>query len=275
MLLATLFQRLTRCFKRNQESRSRSRTRRGKRPAPSRHFVPQFTVLEDRSLPSVAHAPVANILPPSTPAIPASHVISASPKTGETTVDLTGTISSGHAGQLTGPTNASALSQAETQVLPFKVTGGRNAPQGLPVFPTGTAPHDATGTATYLGKYTGQGVFTLDSIDLSTLTGTFHGTFTFVAANGDQLVMSYGTVTPGTFSLTPQADGTVVATFVAVFTPVPDASTGRFANVTGGSFTMVATTEPFVLSVNDQGYTPSFTYTWVGQGTLEFAMGKH
>ncbi len=161
---------------------------------------------------------------------------------------------------------------ADTLVVPFKITGGGNAPSGLPVIPGLTGPHNATGTATLLGNYTGQGVFTLDSIDLSTLSGTFHGTFTFVAANGDKLVMSYGTVTPGTFTLTPpDANGNVVAQFVAVFTPVPEQSTGRFAHVIGGSFVMVATTAPFLLSVNAEGYTPAFTYTWQGQGTLEFA----
>ena len=115
-------------------------------------------------------------------------------------------------------------------------------------------------------------IFSLDSLDFSTLSGTFHASATFVAANGDELV---GEFAPGTFSLTPpDANGKVVATFIATLTPVPGASTGRFANVTGGSLVMVATTEPFVLSVNANGYTPSFTYTWEGQGTLEFAKGE-
>jgi hypothetical protein len=61
--------------------------------------------------------------------------------------------------------------------------------------------------------------------------------------------------------------------FVAEFTPDPQHSTGRFADVTGGSFLMVATTEPFVPVPNAQGYTPPFAYTWVGEGTLEFSKG--
>ncbi|HKB41706.1 MAG TPA: hypothetical protein VKD72_35100, partial [Gemmataceae bacterium] len=62
--------------------------------------------------------------------------------------------------------------------------------------------------------------------------------------------------------------------FVAEFTPDPEASTGRFARVTGGSFIMTATTEPFVLQPNEQGYTGPFHYTWAGEGTIEFSTGK-
>ncbi len=169
------------------------------------------------------------------------------------------------------PPAAQVTESSDIHPVAFKISGAGNAPEGVPVFPGGTVDHDATGTATHLGKYTGEGLFTLDSIDFATLSGTFHGTFTFVAANGDKLVMNYGS---GTFSLAPNADGTVVATFVAEFTPDPEHSTGRFAKVVGGSFVMVATSEPFVLSINAEGFTPSFTYSWVGDGTLEFATGK-
>jgi hypothetical protein len=150
------------------------------------------------------------------------------------------------------------------------------APQGIPVFPGGTAPHDATGVASHLGTYSGEGSFTLLSFDPTTGTGTFTGSFVFVAANGDRLKFNYGAdpANPGRFTLTPTGDGKVVVTFVAEFTPVPSESTGRFANVTGGSFTMVATTEPFVPVPNAQGYTPPFAYTWVGEGWLEFGKGK-
>ena len=61
----------------------------------------------------------------------------------------------------------------------------------------------------------------------------------FVGANGDRLAFNYGG--PGTFTIIPQADGQVVVRFVATFTPVPGQSTGRFADVTGGSITLVAT----------------------------------
>jgi hypothetical protein len=56
--------------------------------------------------------------------------------------------------------------------------------------------------------------------------------------------------------------------------PTRAASTGRFADVTGGSFTMVATTEPFVLQPDAQGYTVPFAYTWEGEGWLAFGRGK-
>src|SRR5262249_37898800 len=144
----------------------------------------------------------------------------------------------------------------------------------LPVFPGGTASHTATGIATQLGKYTGEeGMFTLLGFTSET-TGTFQGSFVFVAANGDRLAFNYGANTPGTFTVMPTGDGTVTVRFVADFTPNPEESTGRFAKVTGGSFTMIATTEPFVLQPNDQGYTVPFDYTWAGEGTIEFSKGK-
>ena len=172
-------------------------------------------------------------------------------------------------------------SRAEAQVKPFKVTGGGTAPDGLPVFTGGPpAPHNATGTATHLGKYSGdEGMFTLLSFDPFTLTGTFEGSFVFVAANGDRLKCNYrgnpdipGT---GTFSGSLTQDGEVIVTFIQEFVPVPEESTGKFATVTGGSFIMIATSEPFPLEISPEGYTPPFAYTWVGEGTLEFAKGKH
>ena len=65
--------------------------------------------------------------------------------------------------------------QAQAQTKPFKVTGGGTAPDGIPLFVGAPpAPHNATGTATHLGKYTGnEGMFTLLSFDPDTLSGTF------------------------------------------------------------------------------------------------------
>jgi hypothetical protein len=169
-----------------------------------------------------------------------------------------------------------APSHAQAQTKPFKLTGGGTAPIGLPVFPGGPdAPHNATGNATHLGKYTGdEGEFRLLSIDLTTLTGTFEGSFVFVAANGDRLKCNYrgnpnipGT---GTFSGSLNPDGTVTLTFVQEFVPVPEESTGKFATITGGSFIMIATSDPITLDISPEGYTPPFAYTWVGNGTLTF-----
>jgi hypothetical protein len=252
MFFTTMFQRLSRCF-RDQKNRPSRETARNRQARPRPRFVPELTVLEERSLPSIAHGPLFGLMPHHSSA----HL---------------GAISLGHLGHGGGVRVQDAAVQADTRVVPLKITGGGNAPDGLPVIPGLTAPYNATGTATHLGRYTESGIFSLDSLDFSTLSGTFHASATFVAANGDELV---GEFAPGTFSLTPpDANGKVVATFIATLTPVPGASTGRFANVTGGSLVMVATTEPFVLSVNANGYTPSFTYTWEGQGTLEFAKGE-
>lgn len=186
-------------------------------------------------------------------------------------------ISYGDGGQQGGSKAASAARNDDTRVIPFKINGGGTAPLGVPVFPGGTAPHDATGIATHLGKYTGdEGTFELLSIDPVTGTGTFRGTFVFVAANGDRLTFHYGADpdNPGEVTLIPAGDGKVIAVFVAEFTPVPEQSTGRFADVVGGSFVMVATSEPFSPVPNAQGFTAPFAYTWEGEGSLEFSKGK-
>jgi hypothetical protein len=186
-------------------------------------------------------------------------------------------LDAGHTYGVFAPASAHAgraAPQSETQVVPFKVTGGGTAPEGILLSPGGTVPHNATGTATHLGAYTGEGEFTLLSFTSPT-TGTFQGTFVFVAANGDRLAFDYGATIPGTFTITPAGDGKVVVHFLATFTPVPSESTGRFANVTGGSFVMLATTEPFVATPNAQGFTVPFAYTWAGQGWLEFSKGNN
>lgn len=171
--------------------------------------------------------------------------------------------------------SAFAAHEADARFVPFKITGGGTVPQGLPIFPYGTAPHNATGTATELGRYTGEGQFQMLTIDPNTLTGTFKGSFVFTAANGDRLAFNYGAGdNPGHFALTPVGNGKFVAEFVAQFTPDPQLSTGRFADVIGGSFTMVATSEPFALSSGVPGFTAPFAYSWVGEGSLEFSTGK-
>jgi hypothetical protein len=198
-----------------------------------------------------------------------TYVVSTDPSTGVTSLEITGTISFTPAGQ---PAHDLAARSAYSGVVPFRVTGGGNAPSGLPVFPGGTAAHDATGTATQLGRYTGEGLFTLLGFTSAT-TGTFRGAFVFVAANGDRLAFNYGASTPGTFTIMPASDGKAVVQFVAEFTPDPALSTGRFASVVGGSFIMVANTEPFDPTPNAQGYTVSFAYTWSGEGSLVFSNG--
>lgn len=170
-------------------------------------------------------------------------------------------------------TAASTAFHGATRTVPFMVDGGGPAPQGVPEFPGGTAPHSATGWAAELGNYTGEGIFKLLSIDLSTLTGTFQGTFNFVAANGDILAMNYGAApsNPGKLDLIPVGNNQYIAVFLAQFTPDPSQSTGRFADDVGGGFTMLAVSTPF--SLTPSGYTTPFNYTWTGEGALEFATG--
>jgi hypothetical protein len=175
--------------------------------------------------------------------------------------------------------SALGLSQASAQVKPFKISGGGVAPLGLSLIPGVPAPHVSTGQATELGNHTGAGFFTI--IDFTgPLTATFSSapTYTFTAANGDKLVVTYGDVnngadSPGELTLTAHNDGSLSAVFVAEFNYVPSQSTGRFAQVTGGSFIMIAKSSPFFLDFVNFTSTP-FDYSWEGQGTIQFAKGK-
>lgn len=208
------------------------------RPAPA-GFVPELTLLEGRALPS-GNPGLANILPPGAAAL---------------------------------------VSEPATTSVAFKLTGGGPAPRGLPLDPLSTdntAPHQATGTATYLGKYTGAGTFTLGSLTIAAdgkVTGTFQGEFVFVAANGDRLATTYGDGFSGVF--TGVTDGVTVRdiTFDAIFTVDTANSTGRFANATG-SWRMIANAESVSLGGGEPGFTAPFNYTWTGDGTLHFPKGK-
>ena len=165
--------------------------------------------------------------------------------------------------------------QADAQVKPFEVTGGGTADKlavqtGEPVF------HEATGTATHLGAYSGEGMYVLDAFTGQT-TAEFSSAvpFVFTAANGDKLVCDYGhgplgpgKVTLNVLGITPAGEIIVEAVFVAEFTPVLDQCTGRFAQLVDGSFVMVATAEPTIL-----GSEEPVGYTWEGEGWLEFAEG--
>lgn len=163
---------------------------------------------------------------------------------------------------------------ASAQVVPFKVTGGGTGPKGISPFGA-DSPHNASGQATQLGRYSSDGVFNALSLDFSTGYGTFHGVYTFVAANGDELAFTYGDIgngadQEGEFQLYPADGGKVYAIFIAEFNPIPAQCTGRFKRVVDGSFIMVATSEPFALELDGEGFTPSFYYTWEGMGWIEF-----
>jgi hypothetical protein len=162
-------------------------------------------------------------------------------------------------------------------VKPFRINGGGLAPAGLPLDPNlPPGPHNATGIARGLGRYTGEGEFTLGTLEISkttgAVTGTFQGTFVFTAANGDKLAVTYGDGFSGqlTGQVSENGEAVVDVEFDAFFAPDPDNSSGRFAQVVGGGWQMLAKSD----SVSLQGvgdYTAPFDYTWSGSGTLEFA----
>ena len=190
-----------------------------------------------------------------------------------------GSVPPGGVGQQGGGNEAPVALGTNARVLPFKIDGGGPAPNGLPLFQFGTGPHQATGTANYLGKYTGTGTFELGSLNISptgAVSATFQGTFVFVAANGDRLAVTYGDGFSGVLTGQVSADGTSVvgATFDAVFTPDPANSTGRFADVIGGGWRMIAHAQSISLISDVPGFTAPFNYTWSGEGSLVFGKGN-
>ena len=158
---------------------------------------------------------------------------------------------------------------------PFKITGGGPAAEGLPLKEGTTATYSASGTATGLGKYTGEGTFTLGSLvfdETGELSGTFQGAFVFTAANGDQLAVTYGDGSSATFRGQLSADGTSIASieFDAIFSPDPEHSSGRFKQVVGGGWRMIAKADSIAFTSNPNFSAP-FDLTWSGAGTLEHA----
>jgi hypothetical protein len=114
-----------------------------------------------------------------------------------------------------------------------------------------------------LGRYQGAGMFQILRFT-GPLTAEFSSApdFVFTAANGDKLAVTYGVVANGAaqagqVTLTPNADGSFTAVFVAEFNPEPAKCTGRFAKITGGSWIMVAVSDPFFITV-----TGAF-YSWI------------
>src|SRR5438045_2641173 len=103
-----------------------------------------------------------------------------------------------------------AYHRAQAQVVPFKVTGGGVAADGLPLEPDVPAPHTAVGQATGLGKYYAEGMFQILQFT-SPPGGTFDSAApcVFTAADGSKLAFTYGdpangAAGPGTFTLYPQ-----------------------------------------------------------------------
>ncbi len=175
---------------------------------------------------------------------------------------------------------ALACQSAQAQVRPFVVNGGGVA-DFIPFVefdPGGSnensqAFHYAVGEATELGTYYGEGEVQLDLFTGPT-TAAFSSAvpFVFTAADGDKLAFTYGDITngavqPGEVVLSDGGGGNSIATFTAEFNPVIAQSTGRFKDVIGGSFIMIAVTEPFQFGIKPVG---GVDYTWDGIGTIEF-----
>jgi hypothetical protein len=177
-----------------------------------------------------------------------------------------------------------AQGQANAQTVPFKITGGGTAPDGLPFPNQPSRPHWSVGVGTQLGQYHGIGNFQNDSLNPPDEHGVFTGTFEsdgpylFTAANGDVLACFYGSTDhgatkPGTYELIPVPElgpGYYVGLFVAQFVPDPTHCTGRFAGVNGG-WTMYAMTAPFLIT--PEGANEPIDYVWYGEGTFTFAHG--
>lgn len=168
-----------------------------------------------------------------------------------------------------------ACSKAQAQVEPFKVVGA-GVVDYVPSTIGDAVRHDAVGTATHVGNYSGVGKVQLDAFT-SASTADFSSAvpFVFTAANGDRLAFHYGrtdfgAAEPGHVSLFPAAEaGKVIAVWVAEFNPVVAECTGRFEKIIGGSFIMIAVTEPFVF-----GATDPVKYVWAGDGSIEFGRGN-
>ncbi len=151
---------------------------------------------------------------------------------------------------------AKGAAASDTVVKPFKVSGGGTA-DFLPLVPGTFSPFNATGTATNLGKYTGEGSL---QVDAANNTFSSYEPFVFVGANGDELHFTF----EGVVELEPITATTFRSTWTATFTPVIGENTGKFANVVGGSLTMIAQTGEFELT------DPDIPYTWKGTGELEY-----
>ena len=149
---------------------------------------------------------------------------------------------------------------SQAQSVPLKISGGGVLDQlplaGPEVFSTG-------GVATHLGNYTGAGFAQLDMFTSAT-TADFSGGVVFVAADGSELHMDF----VGEVTLIGDPATTFTTLWVADFTPVVGASTGRFANVNEGLLTMCAWTDEISLA------SQNIPYQWEGSGKINLGKKK-
>jgi hypothetical protein len=162
-------------------------------------------------------------------------------------------------------TLALTSSRAEAQVTSFKFKGGGQVPDGPSLLPNTTTAYTTTGTATQLGKYTGEGLSEVGGFT-SLSTGEFVGEVVFVAANGDELAFRYA----GEFTLEQNDDGSFTAFLVGEGTPDVANCTGRFAKLMGGSVTVHSVLGPFFIIDPVTLATTPCDYSWQGSGTITF-----
>ena len=130
---------------------------------------------------------------------------------------------------------AAAALQAETMRVPFKGSG-TGAITGQEVLsPTEVVVTTVgSGNATHLGKYT-----RTEELHLNPLTGSFTGTLTFTAANGDEVNCTM----TGQFVSATEAAGEYVVS----------GGTGRFAGASGSASFNVSMTGETTFGVNFSG----------------------
>src|SRR5262249_51763494 len=87
---------------------------------------------------------------------PASSLLSTDPKTGATHRNVAGTLSFG--------ADHDEGDRDGRKAHPFAINSGGPAPEGIALAPFVKVPHSATGTASFLGHYTGSGTFEHDPL---------------------------------------------------------------------------------------------------------------
>lgn len=163
---------------------------------------------------------------------------------------------------------------AEAQKVPFSVIG-KGGGDGFSVAGV-PSPFGARGLSFPVGRHTSEnGVAISQSFD-GVGAGEFLGTFTFVnKRSGAKLAMTFGDVSNGakevgTYTAIPVSPELVRILFIAEFNPIVGESTGRFKNVTDGSLTMYALTEPIPPVFDELGFSVPFEFNWVGRGFLTY-----
>lgn len=180
-------------------------------------------------------------------------------------------------------TCGATANMASAQTVPFFIVGSGEIPDGIPLTPGESRPHESVGYATSVGFHSGSGGLRLLDFTSPT-TANFESSepYKFKSLFGRHtLACNYGVVPdadePGEVELffVDQAAGIVIGVFLAEFTPDIPSCTGKFKRLKGGSFTMLAVTEPFQLSPS--GGVPVagdangvIDYSWVGIGSLKY-----